>query len=76
MSKVRVQFLNPDPECVLATESTLKQLPGAAFLGFERDASGAIVVADGWSNGEAGNPGFLKFAAERQGYVKHVAEAL
>lgn len=53
-----------------ATENTLKALPGAGCVGFERDESGAVIVRDGWVRAICLNPGFLMFAIERQGYAR------
>jgi len=69
---VRVRLINPAPSCAAAVEQTLKGLPGGACSGFERDASGAIIVEDGCARAETTNPKFLKFACEAQGYAREV----
>lgn len=70
--RVRVRLINPAPSCAEAVERTLKDLPGGACSGFERDAGGAIVIADGCAWAHTSNPKFLKFACEAQGYAREV----
>ena len=70
--RVRVRLINPAASCALAVETTLKSLPGGACSGFVRDADGVIVVDDGCAIAETENPGFLKFAVEKQGYAREV----
>jgi hypothetical protein len=72
--KVFVQVHSSEPSAVLATETTLKMLPGGACQGFRRDASGEIMLVEGWVECETTNPSFLKFAVTNQGYAKRVSE--
>lgn len=69
-----VQVHNAARDPVLSTEATLKMLPGKACLGFRRDSSGEVIVADGWVECETENPGLLAFAVANQGYAKAVKE--
>lgn len=67
---VEIQVHSPHMPAVLATETTLKALPGKACSGFARDDAGEILIADGWVKAETDNPVFLEFAIRKQGYAK------
>lgn len=71
--KVKLRVHSVLPSAVLATEMTLKALPGGACQGFVRADGNIVIDADGWVEAESTNPGFLRFAAVHQGYVKEVS---
>jgi hypothetical protein len=67
---VEIQVHSAHMPAVLATEVTLKSLPGKACSGFARNDAGEVLVSDGWVKAETENPRFLEFAIRQQGYAK------
>ena len=70
MAKLLIEPLSDNPDALAATENTLSMLPGGGR--FVRDDDGELVRKDGLLVLECSNPGFVTFAAIRQGYVRRV----
>jgi predicted phage terminase large subunit-like protein len=72
---IRVRPHSIDPVALDALEQTLRDLPGAAAT-LLRDATGARAVdADGCVTVQTSREGWVRFALERQGYVREVLPA-
>ena len=76
MKTLRVVLHNNEPQAADATDQTLRQLHPAGAHRLRRDEDGAVVIEeDGCAVVETdADVGFLRFALERQGYVREVVE--
>ena len=69
---MKVRLHNNQSDSANATDSTIKMLGGGTHA-LKRDPDGNILFdQDGYAELETSNPGFVRFALVRQGYVAEV----
>lgn len=70
---LKVKFHSNQQDAAEATDNTIKQLPGNGYL--LRAREGEIYFdKDGFAILQTNNPGFMKFALIKQGYVKEIKD--